>query len=745
MGTYEKREQEINRALNQWIWSFLCLAILRNTIWLWHLNALKVDTPSIWMHLSLALMLTMVCSHVIRKALLSKGGFLALAYFLALTLLDYSLISRNGLYLLLGLFMASALAYVRMLIFFKKYLSCEALIQQMSGAFEEAKLKAIQLNNDLAGMYEELEANDEELRAQYQELQEHRDHLMLVQKRNALLFKASSEVIWELDFDTGIRHFADENYVDEVPLDLIQSPNFEDWAYDLHPEDKALFASAMRRVMSGERAYEDFEIRVTDLKGGWKWLRSKVVSLLDESGKPIMMAGSYADIDDRKQKEERIRYLAYHDQLTGLVNRLSMLECISEALGKSIGEQPCSGIFLYIDLDDFGAINNTYGHDTGDLLIVQVAKRLRRARPSDVIARFGGADFGIYCGELQYCEAPGALAEMLRLLLRAPYQIDGKTIYLTASIGVSVIGTGVIRAESVLRQGDIALREAKKLGKDRIKVYVKRMSDEVSERLLMINELRLALDRQEFYLNFQPQIDMTHQRLHGFEALLRWNSRVYGIVPPDKFIPLLEETGLIIGVGQWVLEKSCQFIRQLNHHLADDDIVVSVNVAAQQLEDDKFIEIVTNVIEKSGVSPTALCIEITETSVIHSLTHVIEQLDALRNLEVKVALDDFGTGFSSLNYLNELPIDIIKIDKSFTRRVTVLSKEYSLIKALSNLSKELGLTMIIEGVEEEKQLEVLSSMPQLLIQGYYFGKPMSEQIALAFALSQSRDQTNSSK
>lgn len=721
------------------------MAILRNAIWLGRLNGLRADNPSIWMHLSLALMLTVLCSHFIRKGLLREGGFLATGYFLILTLLDYSLISQNGLYLLLGLFMASALAYLRMQLFFRKYLSCEALVSQMSGAFEEARLNAMQLNNDLAGMYEELEANDEELRAQYQELQEHRDHLMLVQKRNALLFKASSEVIWELDIETGIRHFADENYVDEVPLDLIQSPRFEDWAYDLHPDDKALFASAMRRVMSGERAYDDFEIRVTDLKGGWKWLRSKVVSLSDETGKPIMMAGSYADIDDRKQKEERIRYLAYHDQLTGLANRLSMLECISEALGKSIGDQPCSGIFLYIDLDDFGAINNTYGHDTGDLLIVQVAKRLKRARSSDVIARFGGADFGIYCGELQYCEAPGALAEMLRLLLRAPYQIDGKTIYLTASIGVSVIGTGIIRAESVLRQGDIALREAKKLGKDRIKVYVKRMSDEVSERLLMINELRLALDRQEFYLNFQPQIDMSKQRLHGFEALLRWNSRVYGIVPPDKFIPLLEETGLIIGIGQWVLEKSCQFVRQLNRHLADDDIVVSVNVAAQQLEDEKFIEIVTSAIAKAGISSTALCIEITETSVIHSLSHVINQLEALRELKVKVALDDFGTGFSSLNYLNELPIDIIKIDKSFTRRVTVLSKEYSLIKALSHLAKELGLTMIIEGVEEEKQLEVLSTMPQLYIQGYYFGKPMSEQIALAFALSQSKDGDNSSK
>lgn len=721
------------------------MAILRNAIWLGRLNGLRADNPSIWMHLSLALMLTVLCSHFIRKGLLREGGFLATGYFLILTLLDYSLISQNGLYLLLGLFMASALAYLRMQLFFRKYLSCEALVSQMSDAFEEARLNAMQLNNDLAGMYEELEANDEELRAQYQELQEHRDHLMLVQKRNALLFKASSEVIWELDIETGIRHFADENYVDEVPLDLIQSPRFEDWAYDLHPDDKALFASAMRRVMSGERAYDDFEIRVTDLKGGWKWLRSKVVSLSDETGKPIMMAGSYADIDDRKQKEERIRYLAYHDQLTGLANRLSMLECISEALGKSIGDQPCSGIFLYIDLDDFGAINNTYGHDTGDLLIIQVAKRLKRARSSDVIARFGGADFGIYCGELQYCEAPGALAEMLRLLLRAPYQIDGKTIYLTASIGVSVIGTGIIRAESVLRQGDIALREAKKLGKDRIKVYVKRMSDEVSERLLMINELRLALDRQEFYLNFQPQIDMSKQRLHGFEALLRWNSRVYGIVSPDKFIPLLEETGLIIGIGQWVLEKSCQFVRQLNRHLADDDIVVSVNVAAQQLEDEKFIEIVTSAIAKAGISSTALCIEITETSVIHSLSHVINQLEALRELKVKVALDDFGTGFSSLNYLNELPIDIIKIDKSFTRRVTVLSKEYSLIKALSHLAKELGLTMIIEGVEEEKQLEVLSTMPQLYIQGYYFGKPMSEQIALAFALSQSKDVDNSSK
>lgn len=712
------------------------MAIIRNAIWLAFVNELRLDNASIWMHLSLVLILAVLSSYSVKRGYLAKGGFLVTGYFLIFMWLDYSLISHQGIYILLGLFLGCILAYFRMQLFFQKYLSCEELVGEMGEAYEEARLKALQLNNDLAGMYEELEANDEELRAQYQELQEHRDHLILVQKRNALLFKASSEVIWELDLETGIRHFAEENYVDEVPLDLIQSPRFEDWAYDLHPDDKALFSSSMRRVMSGEKAYDDFEIRVTDLKGNWKWLRSKVVSLKDENGKPIMMAGSYADIDDRKQKEERIRHLAYHDQLTGVVNRLSMLECITDALGKTIGDRPCSGVFLYIDLDDFGAINNTYGHDTGDLLIVQVAERLKKARLNDTIARFGGADFGIYCGELQYCEAPGALAEMIRLLLRAPYQVEGKTIYLTASVGVSVISPSVIRAESVLRQGDIALREAKKLGKDRVKVYAKRMSDEVSERLLMVNELRLALKRGEFYLNFQPQVDQAQGKLHGFEALLRWNSKVYGIVAPDKFIPLLEETGLIVEVGQWVLEQSCLFIKQVKQLLPDSDMIVSVNVAAQQLEHDQFIENVMRAIEEARIQPRALCIEITETSVIQSLSQVTEQLEALRHLEIMVALDDFGTGFSSLNYLNELPIDVLKIDKSFTRRITVLSKEYSLIKAISHLAMELGLRMIVEGVEEEKQLEVLSSMPQLIIQGYYFGKPMSEQIAIAFAVSQ---------
>lgn len=736
IDTYEQRQREINRALNQWIWSFLCLVIVKNTLWLLLGSHLYLNNAPVWIHVSLALVLSIVCSYSVQKNYLMAGHYMTAVYFVGLSWLDFNFISHQGSFLLVGILLASGLTYIKIESFYKKHLSCDVIMAQMNDAYIEATLKAAQLNNDLAGMYEELEANDEELRAQYQELQEHRDHLMLVQKRNTLLFKASSEVIWELDLVTGVRHFAEENFVDEVALDLIQSPNFEDWAYDLHPEDKEFFAISMRRVMSGEKTYDDFEIRVNDLKGGWKWLRSKVVSLCDDSGKPIMMAGSYADIDDRKKKEERIHYLAYHDQLTGLANRLNMLEHIQEALGRKIGAKACSGVFLYIDLDDFGAINNTYGHDTGDLLIVEVAKRLVKARPMDVIARFGGADFGIYCGELQYCEAPGALAEMIRHLLRAPYEVDSKTIYLTASVGVSVISPATVRAESVLRHGDIALREAKKLGKDRIRVYAKRMSNEVSQRLLMVNELRLALDRQEFYMNFQPQIDLQPKTLHGFEALLRWNSRTYGIVGPDKFIPLLEETGLIIPVGQWVIEQSCLFIKRVNELLKDRQVTVSINVAAQQLEDESFIDKVKQAIDNANINASALCIEITESSVIQSLSQVTEQLESLREMDIKVALDDFGTGFSSLNYLNELPIDILKIDKSFTRKITLLSKEFSLVKAVSNLAAELGLKIVIEGVEEEIQLDVIRQLSQVIIQGYYFGRPMSEQIALAFAANQ---------
>lgn len=603
-------------------------------------------------------------------------------------------------------------------------------IRQLKNQIKEERSKAQEQNSELLGMYEELEANDEEVRAQYQEILENRDHLKLIQKRNNLLFKASNEVIWELDLKTGVRHFAEENYVEELPLDLIQSIRFEDWAYDLYPDDQKPFADAMRSVLNGEKPFDAFEIRVNDLQGGWKWLRSKVVSLSDEDGETILMAGSYSDIDDRKQKEKRIHDLAYHDQLTGLENRLSLIEHVIEHLLTRREEVPCEGVFYYIDVDEFGAVNNTFGHDIGDLLIKEVSKRLLGQRPHDFIARIGGADFCVLTHEENLCESPEILATNLLELLREPYAIENKIIYLTASIGVAVYFEDMEGAESIIRHGDIALRRAKSLGKNRFSIYEKEMSDQISERLLMANELRTAIENSEMYMCFQPQIDLESNEIFGFESLLRWNSAVYGLVSPSRFIPLAEETGLIIGIGKWVFEQSCKFLKVISE--IDSEIIVSVNAAAQQLEQASFIDEVREAMRQSGVRPEQICLEITESSVIKSLETAIYHLNQLKGEHVKIALDDFGTGFSSLNYLNQLPIDFLKIDRSFTSRITDSSKEYTLIKSIISLSHALNLKLILEGIEEKEQLVLIEEMGKAIIQGYYYAKPMVALDAIAY-------------
>lgn len=631
-----------------------------------------------------------------------------------------------GISCLLLIFLCSALYAVGL----RRFGNYNALLRDSMDQIEEERIKAEQQSSELMGMYEELEANDEEIRAQYQEILENRDHMRMIQKRNSLLFKASNEVIWELDLKTGIRHFAEENYVDEVALDLIQSTEFEDWAYDLHPADQKPFADAMRRVMNGESRFEVFEIRVDNLQGGWKWLRSKVVSLCDTDGKIILMAGSYSDIDDKKQKEKRIHQLAFHDQLTGLANRVSLLDHIQSHLMESAQATPCEGVLCYVDIDDFGAVNNTYGHDIGDQLIQKIGRRLMAERPNDYIARLGGADFCVLSHETHLCDFPEILAEHLLSVLREPYYIDQKVIYLTASIGVAVYLEDIAGAESVIRRGDIALRQAKKTGKNRFAIYQKTMSEEVSERLLMANELRTAVAKNELHLCFQPQVYLETGRVFGFESLLRWNSPVYGNVPPNRFIPLAEETGLIHNIGKWVFEQSCSFLSSISE--LDSEVMVSVNVAAQQLEQPSFIHDVRETLRKSAVNPEQVCIEITESSVIRSLETAVSHLDLLKQERVKIALDDFGTGFSSLNYLNQLPIDTLKIDKSFTGRISNSSKEYALIKSIMGLSADLNLNLILEGVERREQIDLIEEMGMPIIQGYYFGRPMLREDALRY-------------
>lgn len=423
------------------------------------------------------------------------------------------------------------------------------------------------------------------------------------------------------------------------------------------------------------------------------------------------------DVSERHRLERELRYQALHDPLTKLPNRLSLLERADQLLDGARRDQSQVAL-LFLDIDNFKEVNDSFGHMVGDQLLEAVAARLSVAfDAADTIGRIGGDEFVILVGAASRCVDPQELAEHLLELIRStPFDLDGRSMTVTASIGIA---TGEVSgASDLLRNADVALYQAKAEGKNRAALFLPEMQSAVHERVEMAIDLHHALETDGFELYYQPVVDIGDLKLCGTEALLRWLHPTLGWVSPDRFIPLAEEIGVIEELGRWALHQACQ--HGATWRRTHPSMTVAVNVSALQLENDQFTETVREALEVSGLDPAGLILEITESTLLLDSEATVRRLRQLKALGVGLALDDFGTGFSSLSYLRQFPVDILKIDRSFLSNVTTSVQTAALVHTLVRLGEALGLDVIAEGIERSDQLQALQEAECPKAQGFFF-------------------------
>ena len=452
------------------------------------------------------------------------------------------------------------------------------------------------------------------------------------------------------------------------------------------------------------------------------WEQLIVTPIKDNAGEATGYLILSEDISIRKRYEQQLLRQANYDILTGLPNRMLALDRLKLALAQARREGTLVGV-MFLDLDNFKHINDTLGHDAGDNLLVEAARRISSClRGTSTVARLGGDEFLVILPGLTGADASSQVAERILKTFSTPFLLNGQEVFVTTSIGIAIFPTDSDNSGTLLQHADAAMYQAKHRGKSAYSHFAPEMTEVSHERLQMESRMRRALELQEFELYYQPIVETGSGRLHGVEALLRWNNPAMGMVMPDRFIPLAEETGLIIPIGEWVLEEACRAAMGWQQETGRE-IVISVNVSPRQFRDPGFTDAVTRALERSGLAPHLLELEITERLILDNSIETAEILRQLDRRGIKLSLDDFGTGYSALGYLKTCPFDTLKIDRSFTQDVMKEQESASLVRAIINMAHSLGLKVIAEGVEEETQTHFLQREGCDYSQGYFYSRP----------------------
>jgi diguanylate cyclase (GGDEF)-like protein/PAS domain S-box-containing protein len=490
-----------------------------------------------------------------------------------------------------------------------------------------------------------------------------------------------------------------------------------------HPDDAEVSDAVREQLIRGEIATFRIEKRYLRKDGNPIWVRINTVMKWDDDGEPLHNISIVEDISESKSAEARIEHLATHDELTGLPNRSLFTQTFAARLAETGNREGDSCAVLFIDLDRFKAINDTLGHQTGDAVLEAVAQRVRAGiRSSDIVARFGGDEFVVMLNHLTDGRQATDIATQILHGLRMPLTVLGREFRISASIGVAVFPEDGTDASALLKHADMAMYAAKEYGRNEVQRFNPEIGTTSVRQITLGTYLAQGLEREEFLLQYQPRIDALTGVIVGAEALMRWWNRELGTIPPVQFIPIAEESGLIIPIGRWAIERACEQAVRWQAR-TDRDPSVSVNLSPRQFRDADLIRHIRDTLDTTGLPPGKLELEITESAVMADLRESVRIAGSIRELGVRLALDDFGTGHSSLAQLRRFPLDVLKIDRSFVRDIATSEEDRAITTAIVSMARQLGIEVVAEGVETAEQSALLAELGCDQLQGFYFGAP----------------------
>ena len=496
-----------------------------------------------------------------------------------------------------------------------------------------------------------------------------------------------------------------------------------------HRDDSPLLADFL-----AERDEGNLDFRIFRRDGAMRWLNAVRHEARDNKGEQRGLRLSVRDITERKLLEIQLRYQALHDPLTGLANRVLASDRVAQAVERSKRRDDYHFAVAFADVDRLKVINDSFGHKVGDKVLEEIAQRLHKAvRQLDMVARYGSDQFVLLLEELDRPRKAVNIINRCRKALEDPIVVDGHEMNMTLCFGAVLFPPPEDDAEELVRKSNIALHLAKEAGYGKLKVFVPHMLDRAVELMTFETDLRHAVSNGEFFVQYQPILSLSDSSLKGFEALIRWQHPTRGVISPAEFIPLAEEAGFIVEIGRFVLEESCRTMSQWRQTLPEArDLVLSVNLSVRQFNDPGLVESIRGILDKTGMPPDKLKLEVTETAIMDNAKSAVDKLNHLKELGIQISIDDFGTGYSSMSYLQKFPLDHLKIDLSFVKRMDTAPENRAIVKAIINLAHGLGLQVVAEGVEKTQHQDILASLDCEFGQGFLFSRPVGAGKARSF-------------